>query len=84
MFFVPGLTSKGKEVLVNPDQVLYVSPSGAGGKKSILIMTHSQRLLVDQDIETVKRRFEDYLNAVGDTHLPDGLTSEEPDSGRSN
>jgi hypothetical protein len=48
MFFVPGLTSKGKEVLVNPDQVLYVSPSGAGGKKSILIMTHSQRLLVDQ------------------------------------
>jgi ribose 1,5-bisphosphokinase PhnN len=84
MFFVQGLTSNGKEVLVNPDQVLYVGPSGSGKNKSILMLTHSQRLSVDQDIETVKRRFEDYLNAVGDANNRDGLTTEGRDSSQPN
>jgi hypothetical protein len=78
MFFVQGLTSNDKEVLVNPDQVLYVGPSGSGTKGSILMLTHSQRLVVDQDIEIVKRRFEDYLNTVGETDNRDGLITEEP------
>jgi hypothetical protein len=55
-----------------------------GRKETILMLTHGQRLAVDQDIETVKRRFEDYLNAVGDTDRRDGLTAEGPDSSEVN
>ena len=79
MFFVEGLTSSGKLVLVNPDQILYVGPSSRG-EKSILMMTHSQQLQVDQDIDTVKRRFEDYLKDMGDRDNRDPSATEEPDS----
>jgi hypothetical protein len=49
MFFVNGLTSNGKDVLVNPDQVLYVASSGLRKGKTALVLTHGQRLLVDQN-----------------------------------
>src|SRR5579863_3679593 len=61
MFFVRGLSSKGKEVFVNPDQVLYVRPVGKLGKGTELVLTHGERLTVDQDAQTVGRRFEEYL-----------------------
>jgi hypothetical protein len=64
MFFVRGLSSKGKDVFVNPDQVLYVCPAGLLSKKTALVLTHRQRLVVDQDAETVRLRFEDYLKDV--------------------
>jgi uncharacterized protein YlzI (FlbEa/FlbD family) len=65
MFFVQGLTSNGRGVLVNPDQVLYVGASGPRGAKTAMVLTHGQRLIVDQDAETVRQRFEDYLKDVG-------------------
>ena len=64
MFFVRGLSSNGKEVFVNPDQVLYVCPAGVRHRKTALVMTHRQRLVVDQNPETVRRRFEEYLKEV--------------------
>jgi hypothetical protein len=64
MFFVRGLSSKGKEVFINPDQVLYVSPTGWQRKGTVLVMTHRKRLVVDQDPHTVRQRFEDYLNEI--------------------
>ena len=64
MFFVRGLSSNGKEVFVNPDQVLYVCPAGLRRHKTALMMAHSRRLVVDQDTETVRQRFEDYLKDV--------------------
>jgi hypothetical protein len=67
MFFVRGLSSGGKEVLINPDQVLYVCPAGSLRNKAALVLTHRQRLIVDQDPETVRQRFEDYLKDVART-----------------
>ena len=64
MFFVRGLSYHSKEVLINPDQVLYVRPGGVLRGKTVLVLTHRKRLKVDQDIETVRLRFEDYLNGV--------------------
>lgn len=64
MFFVRGLSSCGKQVLVNPDQVLYVCPAGFRRHKTALVMAHNQRLVVDQDTESVRQRFEDYLKDV--------------------
>jgi hypothetical protein len=64
MFFVRGLSSGGKEVFVNPDQVLYVCPAGLLRNQAVLVLTHRQRLIVDQDTETVRQRFEDYLKDV--------------------
>jgi uncharacterized protein YlzI (FlbEa/FlbD family) len=64
MFFVSGLSSNGKEVLINPDQVLYVSAAGLRRNKTALTMAHRKRLVVDQDTETVRQRFEDYLQGV--------------------
>ncbi len=61
MFFVRGLSSQGKEVLINPDQVLYVRAGGLLRSGTVLVLTHRKRLLVDQDTETVRQRFEDYL-----------------------
>jgi uncharacterized protein YlzI (FlbEa/FlbD family) len=81
MFFVRGLTSNGKEVLVNPDQVLYVGSAGLRGAKTALVLTHGKRLIVDQDTETVGQRFEDYLRNVVDTHADDDpeTLDDEPD-----
>ena len=64
MFFVSGLSSNGKEVLINPDQVLYVSAAGLRRNKAALTMAHRKRLVVDQDPETVRQRFEDYLQQI--------------------
>jgi hypothetical protein len=61
MFFVRGLSSQGKEVLINPDQVLYVRAGGLLRTGTVLILTHRKRLLIDQDTETVRQRFNDYL-----------------------
>ncbi len=81
MFFVRGLTSNGKEVLVNPDQVLYVGPAGSRTGKTALFLTHNKRLVVDQDTETVRQRFEDYLKDMGDTDDRDASATGEPGSG---
>ena len=64
VFFVRGLSSNGKEVFINPDQVLYVRPAGLLRKKTALMMSNRKYLLVDQDIETFSQRFEDYLKDV--------------------
>jgi hypothetical protein len=81
MFFVRGLSSNGKEVFINPDQVLYVCPAGLLRHRTALMMTHSARLVVDQDSETVRQRFEDYLNGVANTDDDDAPSAEEhPDS----
>jgi hypothetical protein len=81
MFFVRGLTSIGKEVLVNPDQVLYVGPAGMWSGKSALVLTHGERLIVEQDTETVRQRFEDYLSEVVYPHADDNpeTLDDEPD-----
>jgi hypothetical protein len=74
MFFVRGLSSRGKEIFVNPDQVLYVCPVGSLRNKAALVLTHRQRLIVDQDPETVRQKFEQYLKDVGginDDDAPD-------------
>jgi len=67
MFFVRGLSSNGKEVFVNPDQVLYVCAAGFMRKKTALVLTHRKRLIVDQNVETVRQRFEQYLQDVVST-----------------
>jgi uncharacterized protein YlzI (FlbEa/FlbD family) len=67
MFFVRGLSFNGKDVFVNPDQVLYVCATGLLRRRTALVMTHGKRLIVDQDTETVRQRFEDYLDDVIDT-----------------
>ena len=64
MFFVRGLSSRRQQVLINPDQVLYVRPAGLLGKRSALVLTHGKSLIVDQDTHTVQQRFEEYLNEV--------------------
>jgi len=76
MFFIRGLSSNGKEVFVNPDQVLYVRPARLLRAKTALVLTHRKRLIVDQDTQTVRQRFEDYLKDVGDTDDDD-----DPDAG---
>jgi hypothetical protein len=65
MFFVRGLSANGKEVFVNPDQVLYVRSTGVWRRrKTALVLTHRERLIVDQDAQTVRLRFEEYLAEV--------------------
>jgi hypothetical protein len=64
MFFVRGLTSNHEEVLINPEQVLYVRP--AGRKKSALILAGSSRLILDQDPPTVGRLFEKFFQGFVD------------------
>ncbi len=77
MFFVQGLSSYGKEVLVNPDQVLYVCPAGLLRSKTALVLTHRKRLIVDQDTQTVRQRFEDYLKDIVDTDDDDASCARE-------
>jgi hypothetical protein len=47
MFFVCGLSLKSKEVLVNPDHVLYVRPASLFRHKTALLLNHRGRLIVD-------------------------------------
>ncbi len=82
MFFVRGLSSRRQEVLINPDQVLYVRPAGLLGKKSALVLTHGKFLIVDQDTQTVQRRFEEYLQEViSSEHTHRDLIDAEEDRG---
>jgi uncharacterized protein YlzI (FlbEa/FlbD family) len=78
MFFVRGLSSNGKEVFINPDQVLYVRPIGLLRTKTALVLTHNTRLIVDQDPETVRQRFEEYLKDIVETDDDDALGPGEP------
>jgi uncharacterized protein YlzI (FlbEa/FlbD family) len=81
MFFVQGLSSNGKEVYVNPDQVLYVRPARLRRSRSALVLTHRKRLIVDQDAETVRQRFEDYLKNVDTNRVDEPDASERAGSG---
>ena len=63
--FVQGLTSKNKEVLINPEQVLYVC--AVGSKKSAVVLAHHPgRLIVDQDPARVKQLFDEFLKGFID------------------
>jgi hypothetical protein len=65
MFFVRGLTSNHKEVLLNPELVLYVH--GIGRKKSAVALAHSsRRLILDQDPLIVEKRFEEFFKGFVD------------------
>jgi hypothetical protein len=64
MFFLRGLTSNHEEVLINPEQVLYVRP--AGRKRSALVLAGSSRLILDQDPSTVERKFEQFFQGFVD------------------
>ena len=77
MFFVRGLSSYGKEVFINPDQVLYVCPAGLLRHKTALVLTHRKRLVVDQDAQTVRQRFEEYLKEIVESGDDDALGSDE-------
>jgi hypothetical protein len=82
MFFVRGLSSRRQEVLINPDQVLYVRQAGLLGKKSARVLTHGKFLIVYQDTQTVRQRFEEYLNeVVSDEHTHHGLVGRDEDRG---
>jgi hypothetical protein len=67
MFFVRGLSSNGKEVFINPDQVLYVCTTGFLRSRTALVLAYNQRLILDQDTHTVRQRFEEYLKEVVET-----------------
>jgi hypothetical protein len=75
VFFVRGLSFKGKEILINPDQVLYVHSVGLLHKRTALVLTHGKRLLVDQTAQIVRQRFEDYFTDLIKTH-----DKEDPDA----
>jgi hypothetical protein len=63
--FVQGLTSNHKEVLINPEQVLYVR--AVGSKKSAVVLAHhAGRLIVDQDPARVKQLFDEFLKGFID------------------
>jgi hypothetical protein len=63
--FVQGLTSNHKEVLINPEQVLYVC--AVGRKKSAVVLAHhAGRLIVDQDPARVKQLFDQFLKGFFD------------------
>jgi hypothetical protein len=65
MFFVRGLTSNHKEVLINPEQVLYVHRLGP--KKTAMIMAHrARRLIIDQDPMKVEMLFEEFFRGFVD------------------
>jgi uncharacterized protein YlzI (FlbEa/FlbD family) len=76
MFFVRGLSSYGKEVFINPDQVLYVCPVGLLRHKTALVLTHRKRLIVDQDAQTVRQRFEEYLKEIVESVEDDALDTD--------
>ena len=63
--FVQRLTCNHKEVLINPEQVLYVR--AVGSKKSAAVLAHhSGRLIVDQDPARVKQLFDEFLKGFID------------------
>jgi hypothetical protein len=63
--FIQGLTSNHKEVLINPEQVLYVC--AVGSKKSAVVLAHHPgRLILDQDPARVKELFDEFLRGFVD------------------
>ena len=63
--FVQGLTSNHKEILINPEQVLYVC--AVGNKKSAVVLAHHPgRLIVDQNPARVKQLFDEFLKGFVD------------------
>jgi hypothetical protein len=71
MFFVRGLTSNHKEVLINPEQVLYVHRLGP--KRTAMIMAHrARRLILDQDPLMVERLFEEFFRGFVDAQSDRG------------
>ena len=65
MFFVRGLTSNHKEILINPEQVLYVHRLGP--KKTAVMMAHcARRLIIDQDPLRVEQLFEKFFKGFVD------------------
>lgn len=75
MFFVRGLTLNGKEILVNPDQVLCVYSVNRIRKKTALLLTNGKCLMVDQSTQTVSERFEDYLRGIVENSEDDPETA---------
>jgi uncharacterized protein YuzB (UPF0349 family) len=64
MFFVRGLTSNQKEILINPEQVLYARK--AGHRKSILVLASGSELVLDQDAHSVELLFDEYFHGFID------------------
>jgi hypothetical protein len=65
MFFVRGLTSNHKAVLINPEQVLYIRE--VDHKKSALALAHHHgHLMLDQDPSRVQELFEEFLRGFVD------------------
>jgi len=60
MFFVRGLTSNHKEILINPEQVLYARK--AGHRKSVLVLACGSELMLDQDAHSVEMLFDEYFH----------------------
>ena len=64
MFFVRGLTSNHKEVLINPEQVLYARKRGR--RKSVLVLARGSQLMLDQDTHSVEMLFDEYFHGFVD------------------
>jgi hypothetical protein len=64
MFFVRGLTSNHKEVLINPEQVLYVRR--AGRRRSVLVLARNSQLTLDQDTHSVELPFDEFFHGFVD------------------
>jgi uncharacterized protein YlzI (FlbEa/FlbD family) len=75
MFFVRGLTLNGKEILVNPDQVLCVYSVNRFRRKTALLLTNGKCLVIDQSTRTVSERFEDYLRGIVENSDNDSETA---------
>jgi hypothetical protein len=72
MFFVRGLTSNHKEVLINPEQVLYVHKLGP--RKTAVIMANlARRLILDQDPLMVEQLFEEFFRGFVDAQSGRGF-----------
>jgi hypothetical protein len=65
MMFVQGLTSNHKEVLINPEQVLYVCAVGST-KSAVVLAHHPGRLILDQGPARVKELFDEFLKGFVD------------------
>ena len=62
--FGRGLTSNQKEILINPEQVLYARK--AGHRKSILVLASGSELVLDQDVHSVELLFDEYFHGFID------------------
>jgi uncharacterized protein YlzI (FlbEa/FlbD family) len=76
VFFVRGMSLNGREILINPDQVLYIHPAALQHKRTVLVLTHGKRLTVDQNVQMVRNLFDDYLRAFAETRDDDARASE--------